>query len=547
MLLKIKIFREFVGEKALKYLLFSIFIGILWFLIESSFIWVIQAFLYSLDLIPKGELKLPEWVPLTPQATCFILITYGFARAVMSWIKIHLSTVIGVVYTSHKRRQLINKLLGNPRLSTHEMMLNFSDNVETSSAVILQLSQMAVTATSTSLFFFLGLKIAPREMLIGVSSLFVFLFPLKLVNKKVDELASFAIGLRAELNKNLILSIRNIFLLQIYGLLKMEKVKKVNMLLRFEDTFQRYSKYSATKSSLPLFLGVTIISVITYLSRKMWGTEGVTLISFFYVFIRLAQSCSELNGTLISFRMTLPVFKKLNQFEKMYLNQTAVEDLERDNKLSSNQVVNKIEFNNVTFFYGTHRVFSNLNLSIEMKQITLIKGPSGSGKSTLIKLMVGLERPTSGLIKINDNFSEGQFSWIKNQVGYVGPEPFLIPGTLRENLLYGLDEIRTDKELLEVCQKSKLTEIISNLKDGLNEYLYESTQLSTGQKQRIAIARALARKPKLLILDEATANLDISTEAEIIREINEFKKEMMIVVISHKSSFDNVADYILNL
>jgi ABC-type multidrug transport system fused ATPase/permease subunit len=548
MLLKIKIFRDFVGAKAFKYLFFSILIGIFWFIVESSFIWVIQAFLFSLKLMPKAELKLPDFIPLNPLSTSLILILYGLARAILSWLKIHSSTVISVVYTSHKRRQFIERLLGNPRLSTHEMMVNFSDNIETSSAVILQFSQMAVTATSTGLFFILGLKIAPKEMLIGVGALFFLLFPLKLINRKVDELATIAISVRNNLTKNLIITIRNIFLLQIYGILQEEKNKKTDLLLRFEDTFQKYSKFSATKSSLPLFLGVMIISVITFFSREFWGTEGVTLISFFYIFIRLAQSCSELSGTLVSFRMSWPVLMKLYQFEKDYLLPIIDNDFKSFNiSLNKKEKVELIEVENLAFSYGKIKVFEHLSFNVSKNQTMLIKGPSGSGKSTIIKILTGLQKPSQGRLKINGQKLDDHFSWMRDQLGYVGPEPFLIPGTLRENLVYGLTSQVTDDELISACNKSKLTEVLASFKDGLNEYLYEDAQLSTGQKQRIALARALARKPSILILDEATANLDEQTESEIIKEIFELKNDKIIIVISHKSSFDSVADKVLTL
>ncbi len=128
-------------------------------------------------------------------------------------------------------------------------------------------------------------------------------------------------------------------------------------------------------------------------------------------------------------------------------------------------------------------------------------------------------------------------------VAYVGPEPYLISGTVRENLLYGhqsKDQV-TDADLWQALGLAQLESEIRSLPGSLDAKLNEQTQMSTGQKQRLAIARALLRKPQMLILDEATANLDGQTEDRFIQCLRPLLPRLTTVIISHKGSFNALA------
>lgn len=132
-------------------------------------------------------------------------------------------------------------------------------------------------------------------------------------------------------------------------------------------------------------------------------------------------------------------------------------------------------------------------------------------------------------------------------LGYVGPESFIISGTIRDNLMYGGTDNYSDNEMKAVLKLAECHFVLL-MKDGLNHYLSEQGEgLSAGQKQRLSLARALLRKPKVLILDEATANLDVRTEALLIKTLIKLKTQMTLIIISHRKSLLKVADQTLYL
>jgi ABC-type bacteriocin/lantibiotic exporter with double-glycine peptidase domain len=278
------------------------------------------------------------------------------------------------------------------------------------------------------------------------------------------------------------------------------------------------------------------------ISRTYLHTSSTALLSFFYIFIRTCQAASEGNLALSGLRMNWPAFQLLYQWS---LKKVETEE-RKDTVPNAEQFLLKqpltIQFESVSFSYGgTNDVLSKLNLNARMGDFVLIRGESGRGKSTLIALMLGVLDPTAGRILINGTNIQALHNAFAKIVGYVGPEPFLIPGSVRENLLYGNTGEVTEACILNALKDACILDEVMSLNRGLDEPLNEMTQLSTGQKQRLAIARAYLRAPKILIWDEATANLDHALEMRCIENLVAKHPEILVVVISHKNSFDQYA------
>lgn len=209
----------------------------------------------------------------------------------------------------------------------------------------------------------------------------------------------------------------------------------------------------------------------------------------------------------------------------------------------------EIELIDVGFHYKTgEKVMEHLNLKIKAGSSIAIVGPTGSGKSTIVNLICRFYEPTSGQILIDGvDYRERTQEWLHSHLGYVLQTPQLFSGTIKDNIRYGkLDA--TDEEIIEAAKLVNAHEFITHYPDGYDTFIGEGgSGLSTGQKQLISFARALIANPAILILDEATASIDIETEKLIQDAIEVLLKDRTSFIIAHRLSTIVSADQILLL
>lgn len=201
-----------------------------------------------------------------------------------------------------------------------------------------------------------------------------------------------------------------------------------------------------------------------------------------------------------------------------------------------------IEFKDVSFSYDGVPTEStkNLNIKIDKGETVAFVGPSGAGKTTIIKLLLGLYKPIKGDILINGISSDTvDYDTLRQRIGYVSQDTQLFAGTIRENLLFVRPKA-SDEECISALKHSSAMTIIEKDKKGLDTKIGEGgIKLSGGEKQRLAIARALLRNPDLIIFDEATSSLDSMTEKEItdtIKDIAKVRPNLITVMIAHRLS-----------
>ena len=211
--------------------------------------------------------------------------------------------------------------------------------------------------------------------------------------------------------------------------------------------------------------------------------------------------------------------------------------------------IRSLRFENVVFRHRTanDNAIDNISFRGALGDTIAFVGPSGSGKSTLLKLLVGLYKPLTGAIFFNDEPAVNiRYNQLRRQMGFVTQDTQLFAGTIKDNLRFVKPDA-TDEELLESLRKAAATKLIARSSHGLDTLLGENgMKLSGGEKQRISIARALLRNPKLLIFDEATSALDSLTEDEItstIRDISTSRNQITIL-IAHRLSTIMHADVI---
>ena len=220
--------------------------------------------------------------------------------------------------------------------------------------------------------------------------------------------------------------------------------------------------------------------------------------------------------------------------------------IEQKNPIKLDEV-SQIIFDNVSFAYEKEQqVLTNINLNITKGETLALVGPTGSGKTTIISLLSRLYEVTSGKIFINKHqIKEISLQSLRNQIGLVFQEPFLFSGTIYENISFGKKNA-SDKEVINILKSIGGNNFINNLPNGIHTEIAERGQnLSSGERQLISIARALLKNPSVLILDEATANIDQVSELMIQKAIKIALKGRTSIVIAHRISTIELADRIV--
>jgi len=211
---------------------------------------------------------------------------------------------------------------------------------------------------------------------------------------------------------------------------------------------------------------------------------------------------------------------------------------------------NLLEFKHVSFGYSSEKmILKDVCFNLETGKKYALVGPTGGGKTTTAGLMVRLYDPTEGLVMFNQkDIRTYQPSQLATDIGFILQEPFLFTGTVGQNIRYGnnLLENSSDEELFSQLKNHGLLDLMDKFEEGLKTQVTDNAEnISLGQKQIIAFIRILLRQPKLLILDEATANIDTITEQQLAKIIAKLPSSTTQVIIAHRLNTIRNADQIL--
>ncbi|MES2528829.1 MAG: ABC transporter ATP-binding protein [Bdellovibrionota bacterium] len=538
-------FKGFVGDRVLMLIAANLVLGVLWFAIEIGFLIVFQGFLLSIGFMDQLSLSLPSWYPKDLSSNLTLLALYGFFRAVLTGLKSMIPALVAQIFAAEQRKRIINMCFyNNHNHPTSEILGAFGELTTKAGYFVQHCSNILGMSAAIILLFLLSVRLAPYEAIFSLVLLIAIMLPFRKFNRRIGMYGGDLVKDWNKANKVLLEGMKNIFLLKVYQLLETEYKKGVQTIESYERQYFRYVSISTVISSFPLFAGLLIIAITTYFSKNYFATNPTHFVGFLYLFLRTAQNSSLLNTSLSN-----AIF-----YKKSFLNLYHLSSGTSSSRVFESSQVTRvdnspisIEFKNIQFSYLENLpIFSDLNLNVNSGEFLLIRGPSGAGKSTLIKLLVGLLKPTQGKIQIGDLDPVSFLASRASDIGYVGPEPFLIPGSVRENLQYGSNLHYADDIIWQILENVSMDNVVNDFPLKLDEYLNEDTQLSTGQRQRIAFARALLRNPKLLILDEATANIDQQTESLIIQYLSQIKGKVTVIAISHRESFNHIADQQIN-
>ncbi|MBS4033991.1 MAG: ABC transporter ATP-binding protein [Ignavibacterium sp.] len=332
-------------------------------------------------------------------------------------------------------------------------------------------------------------------------------------------------------------SLRNIELVKSLGLGQQE-INRLNntteKILKLELKKVRYIRtLSFIQGTSVNFIRTSIIFIMLYLIYIQQITVGEFFSLFLYSFFIFGplQSLGEIINTYREAEVSL------NNFEDI-LKMPVEKKPDAPVKIDA---IRTLEFRDVSFQHqsASMKAIDRISFDTTMGETIAFVGPSGSGKTTLVKLLVGLYYPQEGNILYNGNSGDKiDYDQLRKRIGFVTQDTQLFSGTIKENLLF-VNPSASDNDCLEVLNKSACQNLLARADKGLETVIGEGgVKVSGGEKQRLSIARALLRRPDLLVFDEATSALDSLTEEEITNTIRNISasKELITILIAHRLS-----------
>lgn len=318
----------------------------------------------------------------------------------------------------------------------------------------------------------------------------------------------------------------------------------------YKQAIMNFFKLSNTTSFLntippyvtePLII-ILLLVLLSIISVQSYTTPDKLLASFAIIvsaIFRLAPTISRIQTNLNGINSAMHIVKEL-------LNYCEIFHLDRIDNISEPEFIefkDKLELKDIFYQYENgYRALRNINLEIKKGDFIGIAGLSGAGKTTLVDVISGLLIPTEGEILVDGNLKSAK----PLKIGYIPQEFNIINGTIKDNVTFGNSNI-DDNKVIEVLKQAQLFEFITeNYKEGIEANPFvDSIGFSQGQKQRLAIARALYSNPDILIMDEATSSLDLKTEDDICNVLLSLKGDKTIIAIAHRLSTIKSADKII--
>lgn len=275
------------------------------------------------------------------------------------------------------------------------------------------------------------------------------------------------------------------------------------------------------------------ISITSTNPTEFVGTLAVFAASAFYL-LPSANKMAEYLASIIHNGVVIhKIGEEYGKIRDMDLEQT------KEQNYSPVSLEKEIRVEDLTFSYpdAEEPVLSHVNVTIPKNKSVAFIGPSGAGKTTMVDLILGVLKPQEGKITVDGrNIRESYRGW-HDKIGYIPQTIYMLDDTIRNNIAFGKGEDVRDEDIWEALRQAQLDEFVASLEDGLDTMIGEAgVRLSGGQRQRIGIARALYRKPEVLVLDEATSALDTETEAAVMEAIDGLQGTLTMLIIAHRLS-----------
>lgn len=434
------------------------------------------------------------------------------------------------------------QLSSRKQADTINLFTNQCSQVSTAvSSMITLLASMASAVIQLIIACWMSLPITLVVCLAGFILITIFI-PLR---KKSREYGNEMIRIGREFYSELFNQLNSVKEIRTYGVedAHTELYKKLSS--SFMETQVKYAKIRTKPNLVYSIVAAVLISLIYVVFVLFLDMETAKLMVLVLIFARLWPMFTSWQGIIQNIQTCVPALEKVNEAICM-MKASAGEQYGIEGITVNGNVI----FDHVTFQYqeSEKTILDNVSFSLEQGKITALVGRSGAGKSTIADMLMGFLHPKSGQICIDgvELTDDNIRSWRKF-IGYIPQNPLIINASIRENLKRFHPEA-TEEEIVSALKQAAAWHFVKNLPQGLDTVLGDQgVRLSGGERQRIVMARVLLGKPRFIILDEATSNLDFESENAIQDVLKELRGQVTVLVIAHRFATIRTADHVIVL
>lgn len=513
------------------------------------------------DIVPNGLIKSLHIISI---GILLIYITQNILSFVRSQLTLYLAMrtdkALMVGYYNHVLSLPINFF---ETRKTGEILSRFMDANKirdaVASAVVIALMDVVMLIAGSIILYLVNVIL----FLITLLAVPIYISLAYSFQKKYNKYNEEQMEENAKLNSYLVESVRGISTIRSYTGEREVFIKVEHYFMAVLKKVFKLGKYTNIQSAIKGFLDVAISLFILWMGSQFVIEGAITLgelLTFNALVIYFLGPIERIIGLQPKLQSANIAAKRLGEI----LDLKAEDDSQYGNPINTtilddySQQQQYWDIKNVSFGYGNRgKVLKNLNFKIYPKEHIAFVGESGSGKSTIAKLLVSYYQPDEGEIIVNGSKLENiNKRYLRSKISYVTQNSFFFSASIRENLLYGIEFIPSEEKIIGACKDAEIHDFIEGLPRKYDTILEENGgNLSGGQLQRLAIAKALLKQPYLLILDEATSALDSTTEQKIIKNLrklqlkkgNGVEEKPMIITIAHRLSTIKHADNIIVL
>jgi len=538
--------KNIIGEFLKIILNRKISFGIFFLSLLSAVINVIIAFFYQVlidKIIPGEGTKYSVWILLA-----FIL--FISAKSIFDLIRVQLTLLFNKGVHSQLTYKFYQHLLHLPQKffdhrTVGELVARLQD-VNAIQDVLTQLVLIAfVDALSVLISSFVLIRNNKMMYFILLIQCFVFIVIVIFFRNSYTKLNKKQLEKEAELTSLIVEGLTGNVSIKIYNAAPQILLRLKRRLNNFWESVCELSGVENIQYAMKDWIGTAGELVLLWIGGSYVIQGKLTLgelIMFNALSVYLLMPVRNLINLQAQMQTAIVAYKRTQEIMEL--------DIEAaESEIKKADIQGNIVFKNINFRYGMQPlILENLNMEILQNKRTAIIGESGIGKSTIAKLIMRLYSPESGEITINDiGINKFNLHELRKEISYVPQNIFLFTGTLKENLTLGLDDIK-DSKIVEVCKIVGIHDFIMALPFQYQTIIGENgTNLSGGQKQKIGLAKAVLRNPKILVLDEATSNIDQKSEEIFWDNLFTYLKNVTIIIIAHKSCVISKCDKVYKI